>query len=45
MRKLIQNYSSYNEGIMGNKTSKSLVLEDYNSEEFNKLAKYEKKIN
>lgn len=30
--------ASYNEGIMGNKTSKSLVLEDYNSEEFNKLA-------
>lgn len=30
--------ASYNEGIMGNKTSKSLVLEDYNSDEFDKLA-------
>lgn len=35
--------ASYNEGIMGNKTSKSLVLEDYNSEEFDKLATSMKK--
>lgn len=29
--------ASYNEGIMGNKTSKTLVLEDYNMGEFNEL--------
>lgn len=29
--------ASYNEGIMGNKTSKTLVLEDYNYHEFNDL--------
>lgn len=29
--------ASYNEGIMGNKTTKTLVLEDYNNKEFNDL--------